>query len=230
MKIGVIIANVGMTQAALEARRAFLMARARPGTQVEVLCNTEGPASMESVFESEEASTQIVRHMLRLQGQGYDAFIPWCAGDPGVIAGRERVDVPVVGPMQSACALANLLGYSFSVVSPNTDPRVVRARVRAMGLEGQLASARILRKPVLELRADLDATRTLIRAEIAKCVEEDRADAVVLACMALYGLSETLAAPVPVIDPATAALHMAETMVAMGLTHGRSAYPFPKET
>jgi allantoin racemase len=229
VKIGVIVANVGMSDAALDQRRQFLQGRARPGTEVVVLRNDEGPASMESVYESEEAGIHIVRHMMKLAGQGFDAFIPWCAGDPGVVSGRERIDVPVVGPFQSACALANLLGYRFSVIGPNTDMRIVRNRVRNIGLEQSLASIRVLHKPVLELRKDLDATRALINAEVGRCLRDDGGDAVVLACMALYGFSETLQdAPLPVIDPATAALQMAETIVSMRLRHSRSAYPFPK--
>lgn len=231
MKVGIIVANIGMTPEALEQRRLFLQARARPGTEIVVRRNDEGPASMESVFEWEEASTQIVRHMMRMQAtEPCDAYIPWCAGDPGVIAGRERLDVPVVGPLQSACALANLLGYRFSVISPNTDSRIVRARIRALGLGEQLASVRMLNRPVLELRQDLDATRQLIIDHVDEIVARDGADAVVLCCMALYGLAETVKAAVPVIDPATAALQMAETLVAMRLRHARSAYPFPKST
>lgn len=229
MRIGIIIANVGMNSDALEARLEFLQARARPGTEIVVRRNDDGPASMESVFEWEEASTQIVRHMMRMQAtEPCDAYIPWCAGDPGVIAGRERLDVPVVGPLQSACMLANLLGYRFSVISPNTDSRIVRARIRALGLSEQLASVRMLNRPVLELRRDLDATRSLIADHIDDIASRDDADAVVLSCMALYGLAETIKAKVPVIDPATAALHMAESLVAMRLRHARSAYPFPK--
>lgn len=229
MRIGVIVANIGMTPEALELRRQFLQARARPGTEIVLRRNDVGPASMESVFEWEEASTQIVRQMMQMQvEEPCDAYIPWCAGDPGVIAGRERLDVPVVGPLQSACALANMLGYRFSVISPNTDSRIVRARVRALGMGEQLASVRMLNRPVLELRQDLDATRRLIVERIDDIVAQDGADAVVLSCMALYGLAETIEAAVPVIDPATAALQMAETLIAMRLRHARSAYPFPK--
>ncbi|MGR7996628.1 aspartate/glutamate racemase family protein [Xanthobacter sp. ZOL 2024] len=229
MKIGIIVPNVGMSPEALDERRRFLLAGARPGTEIVMVKNDDGPLSIESEFEREEASTHIVAHMLRLSDQGFDAFIPWCAGDPAVMAGRERVSVPVVGPLQSACSFASVLGFRFSVLTPMTNPRLVRHRVQGMGLGASLASVAALGVPVLDLRKDLATTRRLVSEAVTAMAERDGADAVVLACLALFGLSETLKdVPVPVVDPARAAIAMAESLVAMRLSHARTAYPFPK--
>jgi Asp/Glu/hydantoin racemase len=49
--------------------------------------------------------------------------------------------------------------------------------------------------------------------------------------MALYGMAGTLqaASQIPVIDPALAALKTAETMVALGVSQSKRAYPSPRE-
>ncbi len=230
MKIGVIVPNVGMSAAALDERRRFLSAHARPGTEVVVVKNDQGPVSIESESERDIASCQIVEHMIRISDQGFDAFIPWCGGDPAVTAGRERVRQVVVGPLQSACSYAALLGFRFSIITPASNPRIIRQRVRSMGFSDTLASVRSLNRPVLELRNDLTSTRQLIANAVGKAVEDDGADAVVLACMALFGLPQTLEdLPVPVVDPALAALAMAESLVAMKLAHAPITYPFPKQ-
>jgi hypothetical protein len=42
--------------------------------------------------------------------------------------------------------------------------------------------------------------------------------------MALFGVARELDAPVPVVDPAPAAMSLAQDLVAMGLSHAPSAY------
>ncbi len=230
MKIGIIVPNIGLSHDLLEERRHFLQEFASPGTTVEVIKNNEGPVSIESEYEHEEGSVQIVRTIMRLRDEGFDAFIPWCGGDPGVVAGRERSDVPVIGPFQSSCAMATLLGFSFSILTPRTNPRLVENHLRAMGLKDRLASIRQLDLPVLGVRADLEKTTEVLAVECRKAVAEDRADAIVFGCMALFGVAERLrgSVNVPVIDPALAALSTAQSVVKMGLTHSPLAYPFPK--
>ncbi len=230
MKIAVVVPNVTMPDEALAERHAFLQRISRPDTEIHVVRNDSGPESIESEFEREWASVHILEHMLRLAPQGFDAFIPWCANDPAVIPGRERLDVPVVGPFQSACLYAAGLGFRFSTLSPRSNPRLTRQRVAALGLKALLASTREIDRTVPELRADLDATCRLLSAEIAEAAHRDGADAVVLGCMALFGITERLETPVPVVDPARAAIAMAETLVAMGLTHAGRAYTYPGRT
>jgi allantoin racemase len=59
------------------------------------------------------------------------------------------------------------------------------------------------------------------------CVEEDGADVIVLGSTTMHeaaaALSERL--PVPVINPGPTAFKLAETMLALGLTHSRMANP-----
>jgi Asp/Glu/hydantoin racemase len=47
--------------------------------------------------------------------------------------------------------------------------------------------------------------------------------------MALFGLANSLTKKLnaPIIDPALAALKMAEMVVHMGVTHSKISYPFP---
>lgn len=96
---------------------------------------------------------------------------------------------------------------------------MTRHRIESCGFGGKLASVRQVNRPVLELRADLGSTIELFRREILAAAELDGAETVILGCMALFGLAASIPSPVPVVDPARAALSMAESLVRMGLSN-----------
>lgn len=219
MKIAIIVPNAGMTPEALAERTGFLRSVAQPGTEVVLFKNAQGPLSIESEAERDEASVHIVSHIRSLADQSFDAFIPWCAADPGVYAAREVVDVPVVGPLHASCLYAALLGYRFTLIVPRTDSRPVIRRVRSLGFADHLGTVRQIDRTVAQLRGDLPATRALLQAEIDAARNQDGADAIVLGCMGLFGVAATLDSPIPVIDPGHAAIATAENLVAMRLHH-----------
>lgn len=215
MKIAVIIPNATMPPEAQDLRRAFLQAHAAPDCVVDVRRNVAGPESIETEAERDEAAVEIARHATRLDMSEFSAIIPWCAADPGLDALREALRVPVVGPLIASCHSASMLGQKFSVVIPAGNPKMTRQRIEAYGFGQKLLSVRQVNRPVLALRADLPATIELFRAQIDAAAHEDGADAVILGCMALFGVAAQIPTTVPVIDPALAALTTAEGMVRM---------------
>jgi len=219
MKIAVIIPNSTMPPDMQDLRRAFLQARAAPDCTVEVWRNDVGPASIETEAERDEAAVEILRHALRRDLSDVSALIPWCAADPGLDALRQALPIPVVGPLIASCHAASMLGHRFSVVIPAGSIGMTRHRIEGYGFGGKLASVRQVNRPVLELRADLPNTIELFRRQIEAAVAEDGADAVILGCMALFGVAGRIPASVPVVDPALAALSAAEGMVRMGLSN-----------
>ena len=69
-----------------------------------------------------------------------------------------------------------------------------------------------------------------------EAVEEDGAHVIVLGCTGLAGLAEQVKAglskaghEVPVIDPASTALKVAEALVDAKLTHSKRTYPQPPQ-
>lgn len=218
MKIAVAIPNTTMTEAAMAERQAFLEANAAPDVELVLWRNDRGPASVETEAERDEAGIEILRNLEGRDLSGIDAVIPWCAADPGLLALRQAISVPVVGPLVSACHAASLAGERFALVMPAGSRKLNRLRIESYGFGAKLTSVRQVNTPVLELRADLD--RTLERlAEEVRAAGAEGADSVVLGCMALFGLAPRIDARVPVIDPALAALNMATAMVRMGLSN-----------
>ena len=73
--------------------------------------------------------------------------------------------------------------------------------------------------PVLELEDPASNARASIGAEIARAIEEDRAEAIVLGCAGMADLAASLSAEfgVPVIDGVAAAVTLAEGLAAIDL-------------
>ena len=228
MKIGVIVPNIKMTENQIKERKHFLIKNSQKGTEIVMVRLEEGPVSIESSLEHEYAGYTIARKIREIENRGYGAFITWCGEDAGLVSTREVTRVPVVGPFQSACSIAVTLGHKFSIIAPMVQKVFMERKVWELGLGARLASIRALGIPVVEVRKDLRKTSLLLERECKKALEKDGADVIILSCMALFGLALPLMKKikVPIIDPALAALKMAEILIPLGLTHSKISYPF----
>ncbi len=218
MKIAIVIPNTTMSPETMAQRQEFLEANAASDVDVVLWRNDIGPASIETEAERDEAGVEILKNLASRDLTDIDAVIPWCAADPGLLALRQALPYPVVGPLAAACHMASMVGERFAMVMPAGSRKLNQMRVEGYGFGPRLTSVRQLDTPVLELRADLE--RTLDRlAEEVEAAAKDGADSVVLGCMALFGLAPRIRADIPIIDPALAALNMATAVVRMGLNN-----------
>jgi allantoin racemase len=144
------------------------------------------------------------------------------------------VNIPVIGPGEAAIHMALMIGEGFSIIDPG--PRkyisyVPPEQVRKMGVTEHFVSVRGAGVAVLDITKNLEKTTKMIGEQAKLAVEEDGADIVVLGCTGLVGLAPRLQEMIgtPVIDPALAALRMAEVLCGMDLIPNRVAYPKPPE-
>ncbi|RNB87693.1 hydrogenase expression protein HupH [Brevibacillus fluminis] len=215
-------------------RRGELLKQwASPGTQVDIVRTSHGPASIESMYEEYLAIPETAKMVYQLERQGYDAAIIGCAGDPGLDAYREITSgMLVVGPGASSMHLAALLGYRFTIltVAENTVASSYELAMKA-GLREKVASVLAVEIPVLELAQNRDETLQKLISIGKKAIQQDRADCLVLGCMSMGFLhvAEDMqeALSIPVINPAKTALKIAESLVSSGLTHSKKAYLLP---
>lgn len=231
IKIGVIIPNILMNADEMEARKSHLLKVCHPNTSIYLIKNSAGPISIESQTELEQAAIEIVKNAALLEKEGFHALIPWCGGDPGIIACRESIKIPIVGPLQSSCAIASTLGYRFGVITPlSKNIKLVEQRIWNLKYHHFLAKVRAIDISVLELRENIPELLKLLTSIIKNMIRKDGADVIITTCMGFYGLSEELMkrVPVPIIDPGWAAVKMAENYVYMSLTHSKETYAFPK--
>jgi allantoin racemase len=215
-------------------RRDFLRQRAALGIEVEVRSLGDGPASIESSWEAALVVPALCEAAVRAQAEGFSAIIVGCFSDPGLDALRELTSIPVVGPGAAAIHLAAQLGTRFTVISPlDVAPGRAHERLRALGLDGKLASVRGLGMPVLDVARNRDAVLDRLEEVGRAALRDDGADVLVLGCMSMgfLGITDDLQKrlDLPVVNPVTTALKTTEAIVAMGLTHSKAAYPMPRK-
>lgn len=231
MKLRVIIPNAGMEPETLRAREQMLKQVARPETEITVECIAGGPVSIESEYDEMMAAPEIIERVIRAEAEGADAAIIYCLSDPALGACREQVRIPVIGPGQASLLLAAMLGRRISLLTvlPETVPRH-RDNVLHVGVDpAKIASVRSVGIPVCNVRDDIPATVARLIDVGRQCLDEDGADVLVLGCLGFAGMGPdvTAALDVPVVDPAFAAVNLAELMHLQGLRHSRRGYPIP---
>jgi allantoin racemase len=69
-----------------------------------------------------------------------------------------------------------------------------------------------------------------LKAEALRAIEEDGADVIVLGSTTMHQSAAYLASelPVPVLNPGQVAYKQLETLIELGLTHSKKAFPAPE--
>jgi len=156
-------------------------------------------------------------------------------GEHGREGVRELVDVPVVDITEAAAHLACLLGRRYGVVT---------TLERSCGqIEDSLETAGVGRNCAVVVGTglsvlDLGDAGDQERTEAAFLAAAERAcaagaEVLVLGCAGMTGLQRTVGEKlgIPVVDGVAAAVKLAESLVALGLTTSRAgsyAKPLPK--
>jgi len=223
----------GMPQDEIKRREEVTNALVREGVNVTVEEVGKGPLSIESAIEEYMSIGPMLERLYQLRKEAkYDAIIIGCAGDPGLRAARELMDVPIIGPQESAYHFACMVAERFSVISPKQAGGVesaddLLARVREMGLESRFASVEFVEMPIVDMWSD-DPTAVIKQATIAvNKAKENGAGAAVLGCMSMAFRTANTKwdAGIPVINPLSAAIKVAESFVDMGVQQSRVTYP-----
>lgn len=220
-----------MTHAIAQAARVM----ASPGTRIEAVQPSFGPASIECHFDEVFAAAGVAEQVRLAAERPMDAVVIACFGDPGLDAAREATSAPVIGIAEAAFHAASFLSTGFSVVT-TLNRTVITAEhlLHRYGFDRRCRGVHGTDIPVLELEGCSEATVARIEATARAALEHDRSGAIVLGCAGMAplcaNLSERLG--VPVIDGVSAAVKFAESLVALGLrTSQRGDYaPPPSKT
>jgi allantoin racemase len=191
-----------------------------------------GPASIESSRDEAMAQPDTIVRIMEAEQEGCDAVVINCFGDTALEAGREMVDIPVVGPCQASMHLAAMLGGRFGVVAHVGSVRTQLLHLAGKyGLGDLYGGFRAVNIPALDLRGDLERLQRELNAHARALVEHDGVNSVIVGCTAMFGCVEAIRRnllaeniDVPVIDPLLAAMNLAVILARAGLTQSRRAY------
>ena len=225
------IVNGNTTAAMTRTIAAAARKAARPDTVIRAVEPAFGPASIEGAYDDAFAVPGILARIAEGEAEGADAHVIACFDDTGLDAARALANAPVVGIGEAGFHCASLLAHRFAVVTTLTrSVPVLENNLLRYGLERRCARVRAADVPVLELDNPASNARARIGAEIARALDDDHAEAIVLGCAGMADLAASLAAEfgVPVIDGVAAAVVLAEGLAALGLkTSKRGGYARP---
>lgn len=191
-----------------------------------------GPALYDSYHDYVLADFAMLEAGLEATEEGYDAICIDTMSDSGANALRSMLDIPVIAPGRASYLTALMLGHGFSVLTQwDGWIALYHKGVREYGLEDHLVSVRSINTPPdVEnlLGGKEDVVFPKLRDAGLRCVE-DGADVICLGSTTMHQahayLTENL--PVPVINPGPLTYKLAETMLSLGLSQSRHAYPQP---
>ncbi|MGV9499075.1 aspartate/glutamate racemase family protein [Streptomyces sp. NPDC003642] len=228
----IVVTNCNTTQEMTEEIVRGARAAAGPGTTVTGLTPAWGPASAEGWLDSYLSAAAVLDTLRTYDGPPYDAVVMAGFGEHGREGVRELVDVPVVDITEAAAHLACLLGRRYGVVTTLERSRgQIEDSLETAGVARNCAAVVGTGLNVLDL-ADDERTETAFLAAAERACAAG-AEVLVLGCAGMTGLQRVVADKLglPVVDGVAAAVRLAESLVALGLTTSRAgsyAEPLPK--
>ena len=210
---------------------------ANPDTRIRVVSLDWGTASIERRVDDVLAAPGVLQRAIEAERSGASAVIINCMNDPGLYAAREVVRIPVVGPAEACMHLAAMLTHRSCLITTSAgDIPVVEELILRYHMSSRLTPVRAIGVPVLQLETDRQAAllATVNTAELA--VREDGAGAIILGCTMMAEMAEEIQAglsqrgiEVPLLNPPLVALRLAESMIALKLSHSQRTFASPGE-
>jgi allantoin racemase len=228
------VINPNTTAAMTETIALAARSVAAPGTRIVATHPQSGPVSIESHFDEAVAAVGVLEEVRAGERDGADAYVIACFGDPGLLAARELTRAPVVGIAEAAFHAATMIATRFSVVTTlGRTIGIAEHLLQAYGFAHHCRRVRAAEIPVLDLEHDTDAALRRIVEEARRAKAEDGIGAIVLGCGGMADLRHTIADAVglPVVEGVTAAVKLAEALVALKLgtsKFGDLDFPRPK--
>lgn len=189
------------------------------------------PRNYVSASDMAIADIGVLEAGLEAERNGYDAVCIDTMSDSGVAALRSELSIPVIGPGRASMLMAMMLGKRFSIIALWPHWRHIYQRtLEDLGIGHACASIRSL-----ELTPDNQSLLggkeedvfPALEALAQSCITEDRADVILLGSTTMHQSHAYLAArlQVPVINPGPLTYTIAQSLLSLGLSHSRSAYP-----
>ena len=220
MKIRIINPDYGERRSNMDARCRWLSQYTAPDTELSMECLTETHVTIDSPADAVLAGPEILRMAEAAEAEGCSAVVLYCFSDPAAEACRQRLSIPVIGGAQASLLMGALAGKRMGVIL--TDPARIPEKelfLRTLGIAPERIAAvdaiPFAGRPVWAHREE--ALRCLIEKG-NELKEKAHADVLIPGCLSFLGLGDALsdATGLPVIDPAVAAVTLAESCARRG--------------
>jgi allantoin racemase len=205
-----------------------------PDTRVECVPVRNSATVLDCYYESLIFDMYVVEAGLRAEQEGYDAVIMDTVSDSGLYALRSRLQIPVIGPGQVSYAVAIMLGKRFSIITMWDKWRhLYEKNLDTYHLWEKCASIRAVNIPpdveaLLQGKEEEEVFTKLTEAA-RLAIEQDGADVILLGSTTMHEAGQYMSEhlPAPVINPGPVAIKLTESLVQLGLSHSKVAFPSP---
>ncbi len=193
---------------------------------------TAGPTSFMSAHDWALMEVAIWEAGMSAQDDGYDAVCIDTMSDSGMAPLRSMLDIPVISPGKASMLFALMLGNRFGVLAQwdAALPRYQKA-VQEYGLAAHCAAVESFDTPP-DFSALMDGKEAEVFPKMKAAAEraiDQGAEVICLGSTTMHQAAVFLAEnlPVPVVNPGPLTYKLAETVLGLGLTHSRRAFPTP---
>ncbi len=205
-----------------------------PGVDYDFVPVKNSCHNADSPYELLILDAYIAEAGLSSEDEGYDAVVMDTVSDSGLAALRSRLSIPVLGPGLVQQHVAAMLGKKFSILT--MWQRWVSLYEKTMAEYGTrhfCASVRPIgvRPDQEQLLAGKEETVFAQLEEQGRlAIEEDGADVLLIGSTTMHQSVDHLrkALGVPVINPGTLTIKLAELFVQLGLSHSKRAFQVPE--
>ncbi len=175
----------------------------------------------------------ILNRIVSAEKKGYRAAIVGCFGDPGLVAARQLVSIPVVGPGETALAIASTLGDRILLIEPQKDLVYITERmVYAYGLKDKVVGVRSLDEKGAQAAITRCAADVRHAAETClQGVRETGAQVIILGCIGFCLMVEEIGrflkekgVSCPIIEPGIASMDYTKMLLGLGLNQSREMF------
>lgn len=171
-----------------------------------------GPAIITDETALHAAAAQIEQAGMEAERACFDGVLIAGFGDPGLLALRDRVAIPVTGIAEAGMGEAGAAGRRFSIVT--TTPRLKLAifeAARRYGHGDALVSVRITPGDPLTVMSDAAALPAALLKLCEQAAREDGAQAIVIGGGPLAAAARIIAGElaVPIVEPIAAGARLA---------------------
>lgn len=230
-----VIVPIAMDEAGVANRASQLPEDlVRPGFKPEFEAVRWGAALGDSYHDTLLMDWTVFQAGITAEAEGYAGVLIDTVSDSGLWPLRSVLSIPVVGPGEASFAAAMMLGKRFSVLTMWPQWFALYEKVLSQhGWEDRCASLRSIdtRPDVTELlEGKEEVVFSKLKAEGLRAIEEDGADVIVLGSTTMHQSAAYLQSelPVPVINPGQVAYKTLESLIELGLSHSKKAFPPPE--
>jgi len=230
-----VIVPIAMDEAGVANRASQLPEDlVRPGFKPEFEAVRWGAALGDSYHDTLLMDWTVFQAGITAEAEGYAGVLIDTVSDSGLWPLRSVLSIPVVGPGEASFAAAMMLGKRFSVLTMWPQWFALYEKVLSQhGWEDRCASLRSIdtRPDVTELlEGKEEVVFAKLKAEGLRAIEEDGADVIVLGSTTMHQSAAYLQSelPVPVINPGQVAYKTLESLIELGLSHSKKAFPPPE--